>query len=141
MLIASSRIAVQPVAGVGRMATRIGYRHALERVREPHCPACYLIRCEHRAHHDRRAAAPHPGLDQVAGDRVRQHGLDAPLEMIETARTDHRLADQWPGPSFAALAVVDPANQCELLRGQPPRNPDPRAQRLVHPADHTGVER
>lgn len=70
-------------------AAQIGGWQTAERVRDPDPPLFVAMRSEQSTHEDADTAPPDPCLQQIAGDRVREHLLDAEPDVPEPFEPDH----------------------------------------------------
>ena len=98
-------------------------RQALERIGDEHEPVRRIaVGLEQSAHEDARAAPPHAGLDEVAGDPLAEHGLDAMANVVEPARAHHRLRPLGPIAPLRArlllgeIALDVPAPRADVER-------------------------
>lgn len=64
-------------------------RKALEGVRGDNASIGDLVCGEYRAHHDRRAAAPDAGFDEVSGHVFRDHALAFAPDVLHAQCADH----------------------------------------------------
>ena len=80
----------------------------MEGIGRVHRAVGVAVGLEDRAHEDHRAAAPHAGLDQIAGNVVFEHLRDALLDVVEALETDHRLRETGPvAPVGAHVGPVE----------------------------------
>jgi len=98
----------------------IGLRQALEGVGHPEDAVPASIGFQNSAHENAGAAAPDAGFDQVSGDIILQHLLDAILHIFEAFQANHGFRARGPVLAFEALGRVEGRldKKIDLLSGQ-----------------------
>src|SRR5579863_1309667 len=83
-------------AMIGRIVFFVRRRQPAKRIGEPNLPALVSMSREHAFHEDRRAAAPHAGLHQIALYSLAQCRLDAELQAVESLEPNHGVGARRP---------------------------------------------
>ena len=89
----------QIVRHVLREVGAVGGRKALEGVGHPHQAALVSEYEQQGPHVDSRPTAPHPRLEEVAGDTFANHRLHAFPDVVQPDHSDHGLGLSGPVPS------------------------------------------
>src|SRR5438045_1925072 len=93
-------------SGVSRMGTDLGRGQAGKRIRKPHIAVADASRAQHATHEDACPAAPHASLDEVAGDSVGEHLLNARPEIGEASTSHHCVREYGPVPTLIPVSHI-----------------------------------
>src|SRR5579862_2346598 len=85
----------------------IGDGQPLERIGYPNLSTPDAVCLQYPSHEYRCPTAPHPGLDQIARNVVRQHLLYAELNVVQSGNANHRMRTRWPYPSVKLLRRIE----------------------------------
>ncbi len=98
------------IPGVGRVHFRVRSGETFKGVGNEDSAVCNMVSSEKTTHEDTCTTAPSPGFDEIAGNGVLEHGLHTILEVIESAKANHRVGISAPYTAFIAVLAGERRN-------------------------------
>src|SRR5580704_459724 len=95
------------IGRIGRIAVGIWFGQPRKRVGREHAAVGDAIRIENCPQEDAGAAAPHAGLDEVAGYAFRQNQLGNVAQVAQPHLADHRMGHARPIAAKMPLRLVE----------------------------------